>query len=112
MARMNILGGCELVAFVATRDAARARAFYRDLLGLRLVAEDQFALAFDAGGTTLRVSIVEQLVPAGYTVLGWEVPDIAAAVRVLAARGVSFERYAFLEQDALGIWTAPGGARS
>ena len=44
--------------------------------GLRLLSEDGFALAFDAGGTMLRVQIVPHVRPAGYTVLGWSVPDI------------------------------------
>ena len=43
--------------------------------------------------------------------LGWSVPDIAAAVESLAARGIAFARYDGLEQDDAGIWTAPGGAR-
>ena len=66
------------------------RAFYAKTLGLRLVSEDDFALAFDAGGTRLRVAIVKTLQPAGYTVLGWIVPDIAKAVRELLKRGVIF----------------------
>jgi hypothetical protein len=32
-------------------------------------------------------------------------------VRELAGRGVEFVRYPALEQDALGIWRAPSGAR-
>jgi len=40
----SILGAQQLVAFVATRDPNRAKAFYRDTLGLHLVSEDQFAL--------------------------------------------------------------------
>ena len=43
--------------------------------------------------------------------LGWNVPDIEAAVAGLAARGVVFRRYPGLVQDALGIWGAPSGAR-
>jgi catechol 2,3-dioxygenase-like lactoylglutathione lyase family enzyme len=108
---VSVLGAADLVAFVSTRDASRAKAFYEDVLGLRLVSEDGFALTFDANGTALRVSIVEQLTAAPYTVLGWHVPDIGAAAQALAARGVAFERYPFLEQDARGVWTAPGGAR-
>ena len=45
------------------------------------------------------------------TVLGWQVTDIAAAVTELQQAGVRFERYDFLKQDGLGIWTAPTGAR-
>ncbi len=100
-----------VIAFVATAKADRAEAFYAKTLGLKLVSDDGFALVFDAGGTMLRVARVQQLQPAAYTVLGWSVPDIRRAVRDLSRRGVAFERYPGLEQDELGIWTAPGGAR-
>jgi predicted enzyme related to lactoylglutathione lyase len=100
-----------IVAFVATTDPKRAKAFYARTLGLRLVSEDGFALAFDAGGTMLRVAIVKTLQPAGYTILGWIVPDIAKAVRDLTKRGVVFQRYAGMPQDDLGIWSSPSGAR-
>ncbi|HEY7171861.1 MAG TPA: VOC family protein [Vicinamibacterales bacterium] len=100
-----------IVAFVATTDPKRAKIFYAKTLGLRLVSEDGFALAFDAGGTMLRVAIVNALQPAGYTVLGWIVPDIAKAVRALVKRGVRFQRYEGMGQDDLGIWSSPSGAR-
>jgi len=106
-----MLGSHKIIAFVATRDALRAKVFYRDTLGLRLVSEEPFALVFDAQGTMLRVSIVQQLAPAKHTVLGWDVPDIMAAAQDLQKAGVRFERYEVLPQDELGIWTAPGGAR-
>jgi catechol 2,3-dioxygenase-like lactoylglutathione lyase family enzyme len=107
-----MLTDAPIVAFVATARPAAARVFYTDVLGLRLLGEDQFALELVGGGTSLRVAKVEQLEPAGYTVLGWVVPDIQAAVTGLAARGVQFERFpAFMQQDALGIWAAPGGAQ-
>jgi catechol 2,3-dioxygenase-like lactoylglutathione lyase family enzyme len=100
-----------IVAFVATTDPKRAKIFYAKTLGLRLVSEDGFALVFDAGGTMLRVATVKTLQPAGYTVLGWMVPDIAKAVRALVKRGVTFQRYDGMGQDDLGIWSSPGGAR-
>jgi predicted enzyme related to lactoylglutathione lyase len=100
-----------IVAFVATTDPKRAKAFYAKTLGLRLVSEDGFALAFDAGGTMLRVAVVKTLQPAGYTVLGWIVPDVAKAARDLVKRGVMFQRYEGMPQDDLGIWSSPSGAR-
>jgi catechol 2,3-dioxygenase-like lactoylglutathione lyase family enzyme len=106
-----VLKSRPIVAFVATTDAKRAKAFYVRTLGLRLISEDGFALAFDAGGTMLRVAIVKVLQPAGYTVLGWIVPDIAKAVRDLVRRGVVFQRYDGMPQDDLGIWSSPSGAR-
>jgi len=105
------LGSRKLVAFVGTLNAARAKEFYGGVLGLRLTSEDGFALVFDANGTTLRVSVVRELVPAGYTVLGWLVPNIEQAVRELTQRSVVFQRFDGFGQDDLGIWSAPGGAR-
>jgi catechol 2,3-dioxygenase-like lactoylglutathione lyase family enzyme len=106
-----MLGTQELVAFVAVTDAARARAFYEDVLGLTLIEDTPFAVVFDANGTTLRVTPVGHLEPAGYTVLGWHVDDIAASIRELTARGVEFNRYDGMEQDELGVWTPPGGGQ-
>jgi len=100
-----------IVAFVATTDPKRAKPFYAKTLGLRLLSEDGFALTFDAGGTMLRVAIAKTLQPAGYTILGWIVLDIAKAVRDLVKRGVIFQRYEGMPQDDLGIWSSPSGAR-
>src|SRR5665213_1805050 len=106
-----MLANSPIVAFVAATDPSRAKAFYRDVLGLLLISEDDYALVFDAHGTMLRVAIVSEIVLAPYTVLGWQVDDIDATVRGLSARDVKFERYAWMEQDDLGIWSAPSGAR-
>jgi catechol 2,3-dioxygenase-like lactoylglutathione lyase family enzyme len=106
-----MLAADDVIAFVATADPGRARAFYVDTLGLPLEDESPFALVFRANGTMLRVAIAEEVVPAPYTVLGWAVSDIAARVRELAARGVVFERYGGMEQDELGVWRSPSGAR-
>jgi catechol 2,3-dioxygenase-like lactoylglutathione lyase family enzyme len=100
-----------IIAFVATIDPLRARAFYAGTLGLRLVSEDGFALAFDAGGTMLRVATVQALQPAPYTVLGWTVPNIRKAVHELIGRHVQFQRYDGMGQDEQGIWTSPSGAK-
>jgi catechol 2,3-dioxygenase-like lactoylglutathione lyase family enzyme len=107
----RLLQSQKIIAFVATTDPPRAKEFYAKTLGLRLVSEDSFALVFDAAGTMLRVATVRELQPAGYTVLGWLVPDIQKSVRALQDRGVEFRRYEWMEQDDQGIWTAPGGAQ-
>lgn len=101
----------ELIAFVATRNAARAKAFYADALGLRFVADEPVALVFDAHGTMLRIQKVDSHAALPYTALGWRVADIAAEVDALTARGVHFERYEGFEQDARGVWSAPSGAK-
>ncbi len=103
-----MLGTAKLMAFAATTDAARAQAFYETTLGLRLVAEEPYALVFDANGTMLRVQKVREHTPPPFTALGWEVADIRATIQALVERGVSFERYDFVPQDALGVWDAGG----
>jgi hypothetical protein len=80
-------------------------------LGLRLVAAEAFALVFDAHGTMLRISKVQALTPAPYTVLGWQVPDIGAAIKHLAEQGVRFEHYAGLGQDERGVCAFPDGTQ-
>jgi len=104
-------GSHKIMAFVATSKPTRARRFYRDILGLRLLNEDGFALAFDAHGTMLRVTVVKEVVATKYTVLGWQVPDIVAAAKRLNTAGVGLQRYPGMGQDKQGIWTSPSGAR-
>jgi catechol 2,3-dioxygenase-like lactoylglutathione lyase family enzyme len=105
------LRSADLIGFVPTTDQARAREFYGTTLGLELVQESSFASAFDANGTELRVTVVEEATAAPYTVLGWRVDDIDRAIRNLASKGIEFERYDGMEQDEAGVWTAPGGTR-
>jgi catechol 2,3-dioxygenase-like lactoylglutathione lyase family enzyme len=101
----------KIVAMVPITDAARAKAFYADKLGLKFVSEDPFAVVFDANGIMLRLTKVKEFTPQRFSILSWEVPDIEAEVRNLAGAGVAFERYGFFEQDELGIWTAPDGTK-
>jgi catechol 2,3-dioxygenase-like lactoylglutathione lyase family enzyme len=113
MTQQSILGKGKLVAFAATTDFAKARAFYEGVLGLRLVEDQQpFAPVFDANGTMLRVTRVNALNPAPFTVLGWDVDSIEATVNQLTTAGIEFQRYPGMNDvDAKGIWTAPSGAR-
>ena len=107
------LGQQKVMTFVATRDGERARQFYESTLGLKVISDDDFALALevDASGTMLRVQKVDSLHPHPFTSLGWQVADIDETVNYLAGRGVEFERFEGLDQDRRGIWKAPSGAR-
>ena len=101
----------ELVAFIATTDAARARRFYTDVLGLVLVREDEHGLVYETETTMLRIQKVQSFTPHPFTALGWEVSDIETTARALEVGGVTFEKFGFPSQDERGIWTAPGGTR-
>jgi catechol 2,3-dioxygenase-like lactoylglutathione lyase family enzyme len=106
-----MLGAHKIVAFVPTTDAQRAREFYEQKLGLKFVSDDGFAIVFDANGIMLRVVKLKEYTPAQFTILGWEVPDAEQSVSELQGRGVQFESYPWAQQDELGIWSAPGGAK-
>jgi catechol 2,3-dioxygenase-like lactoylglutathione lyase family enzyme len=103
-----MLESSHIVAFAATTDLHRARAFYEQVLGLPVAGHNDFACVIDANGTMLRITAVPEVCRAGYTVLGWRVTDITASVRGLAARGVVFLRYDWMDQDGDGVWTTPG----
>jgi catechol 2,3-dioxygenase-like lactoylglutathione lyase family enzyme len=105
-----MLSTSPIIAFIPTRDARRARTFYEETLGLRFVSDDGFALVFDANGTMLRIVCAGNFTPFQFTLLGWQVPDIDAAVADLTARGVQFHRYDFLKQASNGVWSPPGNA--
>lgn len=106
------LGKYNIIGFVTIVDVARAKEFYGEKLGLRLVSEEPpFALVFEANGIMLRLGMAKELPQFHGTVLGWQVPDIHAAVAELEHAGVRFERYEFVKQDAQGIWTTPTGAK-
>jgi catechol 2,3-dioxygenase-like lactoylglutathione lyase family enzyme len=101
------------VCFVPTSDRARAKPFYVDVLGLRLLGEDDHAVTLDLGNRTpLRLTDLPGHQASGHTVLGWHVGDIATTVRALAAKGVKFNVYDGFGQDPDGVWASPdGGAK-
>jgi catechol 2,3-dioxygenase-like lactoylglutathione lyase family enzyme len=99
----------KLIGFVPTRDAKRSRDFYEGILGLQFVSDDPYALVMRSGENMVRIAKGADFKPAQYTVMGWEVEDVEAAVKRLNARGVTFEKYPFVQDQALGIWTTPNG---
>ena len=105
-----MLASAQTVAFVGATDLDRAHDFYAGVLSLPLIERTELAHVYDAGGTPIRVTRVDEPAAADYTVLGWIVSDIAGAMAALTANGVTFERYPGLVQDADGVWTAPGGS--
>jgi catechol 2,3-dioxygenase-like lactoylglutathione lyase family enzyme len=112
MSQPSGLGRYNIIGFVSIVNVARARDFYRDTLGLRLVMEEPpFALVFDANGIMLRLGMAQEIAPAHGTVLGWQVPEISATIKSLGQAGVQFERYEGMDQDELGIWASPTGAK-
>ena len=106
-----MLGRMRAMAFVPVADLERAATFYESVLGLDLVSSvPGVVCVFDAGGTALRVTAVADHVAAGWTVVGWAVPDLDSALRHLGESGVEPNSYPGMTGDD-GTWTAPGGDR-
>ena len=109
-----MLGSADLIAFVPTRDPVKAREFYERILGLEFISADSFALVFNAHGTALRVADVSQVKnfrPAAFTIVGWQVTNVGDTAGDLVKKGVKFERFPGMDQDAQGIWQSPNGAK-
>lgn len=96
---------------LGTMKPEAAKAFYGDVLGLKFVTDDGFALVFAGDNATIRISRVPAMAPAQYAVLAFVVPNIEKAVDDLAAKGVTFARFGFFPQDQRGIWAAPDGTK-
>ncbi len=110
---MSLPANAPPVVFVATAHLPRAVPFYRDVLGLKLLGQDDYAATFDIGNRTpLRLTDVPGHAASRHTVLGWHVADIRAAMAALRAKGVEFKIYEGFGQDAEGVWSSPdGGAK-
>lgn len=106
---MDGLATAKVVTFVLTRDREACKAWYTGTLGLPLVVDDPFASVLDMNGTILRITQIDGYQAGPHPVLGWEVPDIAQAIRGLVDKGVTMTIYEGFGQDALGVWTSPDG---
>jgi catechol 2,3-dioxygenase-like lactoylglutathione lyase family enzyme len=109
--REKMLAAMDMVGFLLTKDYEKARAFYEGNLGFEFVSLDQFALVMQAGKSMIRIVKVPTFTPLQSTVLGWQVGDIGVMVDWLTNRGVTFEKYPFVQDKERGIWTAPDGSK-
>ena len=104
-----MLASAKLAGFVPTTDYDMARAFYEGKLGFGFVSLDQYALVMSVGGHRIRITKMPNYTPLQGTILGWEVQDIQAVATWLRDRGVTLEKYPFVQDRDLGIWTTPSG---
>ena len=108
---MSGLAASKVMTFIAAKDAAASRDFYENVLGFTVTSEDEWGIAFDLGGTMMRMQKNVDFTPQQFTVLGWQVEDIAAAMADLRAKGVKFEQYPWMPPDSDGVMTFPGDSK-
>lgn len=85
-----------VMTMLPVKDLERARDFYVNKLGLEgegLAADGKFILL--AGGAKLGLMPKPEGTKAEHTAVSFEVPDIAAEIKALKARGVAFHDYDF-----------------
>lgn len=77
---------------VPVTDIDRAVAFYRDTLGMRFLFQAPPGLGFfDVGGVRLMLDGPARAQAGNSSVIYYKVPDLQAAFKSLAGRGVKFE---------------------
>ncbi len=104
-----MLNSAKIVGFVPTTDYEQARTFYEGKLGFEFVSLDPFALVMQTGSHKIRITKIPNFKPLQGTILGWEVEDVEAVALWLRDRGVELEKYPFVQDQVLGIWTTPNG---
>jgi catechol 2,3-dioxygenase-like lactoylglutathione lyase family enzyme len=87
----------------SVNDLAKAKAFYTQTLGLKVVEEGVGLRLHLPGGGTAFAYPKDDHQPATFTLLDFVVDDINEAVDELKSRGVSFDRYEGMPQDEKGI---------
>ena len=87
----------------SVNDLAKAKAFYTQTLGLKVVEEGVGLRLHLPGGGTAFAYPKDDHQPATFTLLDFVVDDIDEAVDELNSRGVSFDRYEGMPQDEKGI---------
>jgi predicted enzyme related to lactoylglutathione lyase len=87
----------------AVDDIDAARAFYGEKLGLKVSDAPPGLFVTVGDGHDTLIYHKPDFVPATYTILNFEVPDVDATVAELNSRGVEMERYEGFDQDEKGI---------
>jgi catechol 2,3-dioxygenase-like lactoylglutathione lyase family enzyme len=88
-----MLGDSKAVATIPVRDAARAKAFYGETLGLELNETRPGVATYKSGDTVLFVYETDQAGTNKATAATWPVADVDAVVAELKKRGVAFDRH-------------------
>src|SRR5947207_15818306 len=94
------LSNAHTVTKLPAQDLERARAFYRDKLGLEPVEERTGGLRYVCGPTEFHLFSSAGTASGESTQMGFEVEDLEATLADLRARGVIFERF---EMSGFGV---------
>ena len=105
------LSSFKIIGFIPSANLLVANQFYTELLGLKKISMDEYAIEYEINEAKLRVAKVNEPARASHTIFGWEVGDINSVVNDLKNRGVNFVFYEGMEQDQNSIVTFPNGGK-
>ena len=93
---------------LTVQDLPRAKAFYRDVLGLKFLFDAGSMAFFECGSVWLMIGQGEQQSSPGGTIIYFRVADINAAARLLESRGVDFvqQPHMVARMKAHDLWLA------
>lgn len=106
-----MFASADLQTLILVSRIEAAERFYGGVLGLSLRSRSDGALVYDVGRGTLRVAPVPDHAPSAHTVVGFAVPDVAAALSYLREHAVAVARFEQMPHDADGLVSTPDGAR-
>ena len=96
------LGNAHTVTKLPAQDLERARAYYRDKLGLEPIEERGGGLRYLCGPTEFHLFTSAGEPSGASTQMAFEVEDLEATLADLRARGVTFERFDMPGVEARG----------
>jgi catechol 2,3-dioxygenase-like lactoylglutathione lyase family enzyme len=96
------LSNAHVVTKLPAQDLERARAFYRDKLGLEPVEERTGGLRYVCGPTEFHLFSSTGAPSGESTQMAFDVEDLEATLADLRARGVTFERFEMSGFDVRG----------
>ena len=100
----SVLTEAKAFGSFSVNDLAKAKAFYRDVLGLEVADRPEGLELEVGGGSKVFVYPKPDHTPATFTILNFPVENVDSAVERLSSSGVRFEKY-----DLPQIKTDPKG---
>lgn len=101
-----MLSDCRIAACIPVQQLDRARPFYENKLGLKVLEDREDGVVYEgAGGTELLVFPSSGVASGTHTQVSFECDDVDAEVAELRSRGVTFEQYDLpgFKTDANGV---------
>ena len=98
-----MVSNASVFSVLPAEDIARAKSFYVDKLGLKVLFETEGGVALSAGGGTQVFIYPYGRTKGEHTTATFQVADAEAAVRELRGKGIVFEEY-----DMPGLKTVDG----